>query len=97
MLGLTIPRKQESLVVRVNAIKAFTEIINVTFGDHRNIVPYLIVDNECVTGDITSENEVIVRDLVSFTETTTKAPATLAFDDSSFERLLYYRGLVSVV
>ena len=97
MLGLTIPRKQESWVVRMNAVKALTNILNAMNEDRRNIVPYILIDNDRVEGDIASENERIVRDLVRFTKTTTNAPASSAFDDTDFARLLNYRGLISVV
>ena len=97
MLGLTIPRKKESLIVRMNAIKALTSIFKVIDSERNSIVPYVVIDNEQFDGGLASANEAIVRDFIRFTYTTTNTPADSAFDDTDFARLLNYRGFASVV
>ena len=97
MLGLTLPRKKEGWVVRMNAIKALTNILTIVDADRQNIVPYIVIDNEQFDGGLASANETIVKDFVRFTKTTTNIPADTAFDDTDFARLLDYNGLVSVV
>ncbi|SFB07325.1 hypothetical protein [Selenomonas ruminantium] len=97
MLGMTIPRKKESWIVRMNAIKALTNILTIVDADRQNIVPYVVIDNEQFDGGLASANETIVKDFVRFTKTTTNIPADSAFDDTDFARLLSYKGLVSVV
>ena len=97
MLGMTIPRKRESWIVRMNAIKALTNILTVVDADRKNVVPYIIVDNEQFDGGLAAANEAIAKDFVRFTNTTTNIPADTAFDDTDFARLLGYKGLVSVV
>lgn len=97
MLGMTIPRKKESWIVRLNAIKALTNIMTIVDADRNNIVPYVVIDNEQFDGGLASANELIVKDFVRFTKTTTNIPADSAFDDTDFARLLSYKGLVSVV
>ena len=97
MLGLTIPRRKESWIVRMNAIKALTNILTVIDSDRRNIVPYVVIDNEQFDGGLASANEAIVKNFVRFTNTMTNTPADLAFDETDFDHLLRYKGLVSVV
>lgn len=97
MLGMTIPRKKESWIVRLNAIKALTNIMTIVDADRNNIVPYVVIDNEQFDGGLASANELIAKDFVRFTKTTTNVPADTAFDDTDFARLLSYKGLVSVV
>lgn len=97
MLGMTIPRKKESWIVRMNAIKALTNILTIIDADRQNIVPYVVIDNEQFDGGLASANELIAKDFVRFTKTTTNIPADTAFDDTDFARLLDYNGLVSVV
>lgn len=97
MLGLTIPRKKESWIVRMNAIKALTNILTVIDSDRKNIVPYVVIDNEQFDGGLASANEAIVKNFVRFTNTTTNSPADSAFDDTDYTRLLGYKGLASVV
>ena len=97
ILGMTIPRKKESWIVRMNAIKALTNILTIVDADRQNIVPYIVIDNEQFDGGLAFANETIVKDFVRFTKTTTNVPADSAFDDTDFARLLNYKGLVSVV
>lgn len=97
MLGMTIPRKRESWIVRMNAIKALTNILTAVDADRKNVVPYIIIDNEQFDGGLASANEAIAKDFVRFTNTTTNIPADTAFDDTDYARLLGYKGLVSVV
>lgn len=97
MLGLTLPRKKEGWVVRMNAIRALTNILGELDEDRRNIVPYIIIDNERIVGGIDTANEIIVRDLARFTKTTNNVPSASAFDDTDYSRLLDYKGVVSVV
>ena len=61
MLGMTIPRKRESWIVRMNAIKALTNILTVIDADRKNVVPYTIVDNEQFDGGLAAANEAIAK------------------------------------
>ena len=61
MLGLTIPRKKESLIVRMNAIKALTNILTTMDSDRNAIVPYVVIDNEQFDGGLEGGRE---RDVV---------------------------------
>ena len=97
MLGLTLPRKKEGWVVRMNAIKALTEIIGEFDANRRAIVPYIVIDNEQLVGGLDSSNESIVRDLVRFTNATKNVPSASAFDDTDYNRILGYRGVVSLI
>ena len=97
MLGLTLPRKKEGWVVRMNAVKALTNIMAELDANRRVIVPYIVIDNDLFMGGIDSENERIAKDLIRFTRTTTNAPSASAFDDTDFSRLLDYKGVVNVV
>lgn len=97
MLGLTIPREKEGWEVRMNAVKALSNIIQTLDEDRKNVVPYLIIDNEQFSGGLASQNESIVRDLVRFTNTTSNTPADSAFDDMDFARVLNLKGVLSVV
>ena len=97
MLGLTIPRKKEGWVVRMNALKALTNITDAMNADKRNVVPFLVIDNERFSGNVSSNNEIIVKNLIRFTKTTNNVPSESAFDDRDFNRLLNYRGIVTVV
>lgn len=97
MLGLTLPRKKEGWLVRMNAIKALTDIINALDADRRNVVPYVVIDNERFTGSIDSANETIVKDLTRFTKATNNVPAASAFDDTDFSRVLDYKGVMTLV
>ena len=97
MLGLTLPRKKEGWVVRMNALKALTSITDELKADKRHVVPFLVIDNEKFIGNISANNETIARTLVRFTKTTNNVPAESAFDDRDFNRLLGYKGMVTVV
>lgn len=97
LLGLTLPRKKEGWVVRMNAVKALTIIMAELDANRRVIVPYIVIDNDLFMGGIDSANEIIAKDLIRFTRTTTNSPSESAFDDTDFSRLLDYKGVVNVV
>ena len=97
MLGLTLPKKKEGWVVRMNAIKSLTNLITEFESNPKVIVPYLVIDNEKIAGGLDSQNEAIAYDLTRFVNTTMNIPAASAFDDTDFSRLLGYRGMLTVV
>ena len=97
MLGLTLPKKKEGWVVRMNAIKSLTNLIAEFESNPKVIVPYLVIDNEKIAGGLDSQNEAIAYDLTRFVNTTMNIPAASAFDDTDFSRLLGYRGMLTVV
>ena len=97
VLGLTLPKKKEGWVVRMNAIKALTNIINEFEANPKVIVPYIVIDNEKIMGGLDSQNGAIAYDLTRFVNATTNVPAASAFDDTDFSRMLNYRGMLTVV
>ena len=97
VLGLTLPKKKEGWVVRMNAIKSLTNLIAEFESNPKVIVPYLVIDNEKIAGGLDSQNEAIAYDLTRFVNTTMNIPAASAFDDTDFSRLLGYRGMLTVV
>ena len=60
------------------------------------IVPYIVIDNQKISGSLDSANEIIVSNLVRFTNATKNIPAASAFDDTDYSRILNYRGVVSL-
>lgn len=97
MLCLTIPRKKEGWLVRMNAFKALTDITDELKASKRHIVPFLVIDNDKFIGSISANNDLIARTLVRFTKTTNNVPTESAFDDRDFNRLLGYKGMLTVV
>lgn len=96
MLGVTLPRKKEGWMVRMNAIKTLSALIGSFDENPKVIVPYIVIDNQKISGSLDSANEIIVSNLVRFTNTTKNIPAASAFDDTDYSRILNYRGVVSL-
>lgn len=97
MLAVTLPRKKEGWVVRMNAMNALNEIISDLEDRKTPPVPYIVIDNEKIQGGLDSENERIVSDLVRFSNMTENVPVASAFDDTDFGRLLSYKGMTSLI
>ena len=97
ILAMTLPGRNEGRKVRSNALAMLDALTEQLETEGHPIVPYLVIDNDKLHGDLSEYNGIIANCLVRFTNITSKQPMDSAFDDTDFANTLGYRGAMTLV
>lgn len=97
-IGVTMPKKNEGMVARVNAYNAMLQLQNWLSNKGRRDIPYIVIDNNRIT-DTTLEksNEMIASTISRMNRATSFKLAGSNFDNSDFLSVLKRFGTMSFV